>query len=112
MRKRSIKAFQEDPKSRIICLSSENCASGINLTAANKIIFLEPVYGSKQRRIDIENQGIGRSARIGNKRPIEVIRFIIKDSIEEDIYNDNEKELNYKIVDTVPLELNGNVLEI
>jgi hypothetical protein len=115
MRKRSIKAFQEDPKSRIICLSSENCASGINLTAANKIIFLEPVYGSKQRRIDIENQGVGRSARIGNKRPIEVVRFIIKDTIEEDIYNDNEKELNYnikEIVDTEPLELNGNILEI
>lgn len=114
-RKRSIKAFQEDPVSRIICLSSENCASGINLTAANKILFLEPVYGSKQRRIDIENQGIGRALRISQNRPIEVIRFIIKDSIEEDIYNDNEKELNYKIVEknfTEPLELNNNILEI
>lgn len=112
MRKRSIKAFQEDPKSRIICLSSENCASGINLTAANKIIFIEPVYGELTRRKDIENQSIGRSARIGNKRSIEVVRFIIKDTIEEDIYNDNEKELNYKIVNTEPLELTGNVLEI
>jgi SNF2 family DNA or RNA helicase len=111
-RKRSIKAFQEDPKSRIICLSSENCASGINLTAANKIIFIEPVYGNKQRRIDIENQAIGRSSRLGQKRPIEVIRFIIKDTIEQDIYNDNEKELNYNIIDTEPLELNGNILEI
>jgi hypothetical protein len=111
-RKRSIKAFQEDPKSRIICLSSENCASGINLTAANKIIFIEPVYGSINRRKDIENQAIGRSVRLGNTKPVEVIRFIIKDTIEEDIYNDNEKELNYKIVDTEPLELNGNILEI
>jgi len=109
-RKRSIKAFQEDPKSRIICLSSENCASGINLTAANKIIFIEPVYGDLNRRKDIENQGIGRSARIGNKRPIEVVRFIIKDTIEEDIYNDNEKI--QEIINTEPLELNNNILEI
>lgn len=114
-RKRSIKAFQEDPVSRIICLSSENCASGINLTAANKIIFIEPIHGSVQRRIDIENQGIGRASRISQNRPIEVIRFIIKDTIEEELYNHNEKELNYKIKeinDTEPLELNNNVLEI
>lgn len=110
-RKRSIKAFQEDSKSRFICLSSENCASGINLTAANKIILIEPIYGSIQHRIDTENQSIGRAVRLGAKRPVEVLRFIIKDSIEEDIYNDNEKELNYNI-DTEPLELNDNVLEI
>lgn len=115
MRKRSIKAFQEDPESRIICLSSANCASGINLTAANKIIFIEPVHGIVSHRIDIENQAVGRANRISQTRPIEVIRFIIEDTIEEDIYNDNEKELNYKIeeiIDTEPLRLKCDILEI
>ena len=111
-KKKSIKSFQEDPNAKIICLSSESCAAGINLTAANKIILVEPVYGSKQHRIDIENQSIGRSARIGNKRPIEVIRFIIKDTIEEDIYNDNEKDLNYNIIDTEPLRLKEKIIEL
>lgn len=90
-RKRAIHKFQNDPKVNIICLSSENCASGINLTSANKIILIEPIYGSKEYRKDIENQAIGRADRIGQKRPIEIIRFIIKNTIEEDILNDNNK---------------------
>jgi SNF2 family DNA or RNA helicase len=71
----------------IILLSSRNAASGINLTAANKIILLEPVYGTKEYRYNIESQAIGRADRIGQKRPIDVLRFIIKDTIEEDIFN-------------------------
>jgi DNA repair protein RAD5 len=90
-RKRAINNFQNNSKNNIICLSSENCASGINLTSANKIILIEPIYGSKEYRKDIENQAIGRADRIGQKRPIEIIRFIIKNTIEEDILNDNNQ---------------------
>jgi SNF2 family DNA or RNA helicase len=90
-RKRAINKFQTDSKSNIICLSSENCASGINLTSANKIILIEPIYGTKEYRKDIENQAIGRADRIGQKRPIEIIRFIIKNTIEEDILHDNNQ---------------------
>ena len=41
--------------------------------------------------LNIENQAIGRADRIGQKRPIEIIRFIIKNTIEEDILNDNNQ---------------------
>ena len=91
-RKRTITKFQNDTKSNIICLSSENCASGINLTSANKIILIEPIYGSVEYRRDIENQAIGRADRIGQKRPIEIIRFIIKDTLEHNILMDNEMD--------------------
>ena len=89
-KKRAITSFQNSTDNNIICLSSKNSASGINLTSANKIIFIEPVYGTKEYRQDIENQAIGRAVRLGNKNSIEVLRFIIKDTIEEDIYNENE----------------------
>lgn len=87
-RKNAIEVFSNlKSDTNIILLSSKNAASGINLTAANKIILVEPVYGTIEYRKDIENQSIGRCARLSQKRPIEVIRFIIKDTIEEDIYN-------------------------
>ena len=89
-RKRAISSFQKDPDVRIIMLSSRNAASGINLTMANKIILLEPVYGSSEYRKNIEEQAIGRADRIGQKSPIDVYRFIIKDTIEEDIINNIE----------------------
>jgi SNF2 family DNA or RNA helicase len=88
-KKQAITRFQNDNNYNIICLSSEHCASGINLTSANKIILMEPIYGSKDYRKDIENQAIGRADRIGQKRPIEIIRFIIKNTIEEEILNEN-----------------------
>ena len=88
-KKKAIKNFSENSDTNIILLSSKNAASGTNLTAANKIILVEPVYGTDKYREDIENQSIGRSNRIGQKRPIEVIRFIIKDTIEELCLNSN-----------------------
>ena len=86
-RKRAIESFYNDPTINLILLSSKNSASGINLTIANKIIFLEPIYGSEEYRKNIESQAIGRADRLGQKRTIDIYRFIIKDTIEQDIYN-------------------------
>jgi SNF2 family DNA or RNA helicase len=104
-RKKSISQFNlpNDKKgsSNIIMLSSKNAASGINLTVANKIVLLEPVYGTKEFRDDIESQAIGRADRIGQKKPIDVIRFIVKDTIEEEIYSGKELDDIVDIVDIV-----------
>lgn len=86
-RKRAINLFYKDPDTNLILLSSKNSASGINLTVANKIIFLEPIYGNQEYRKNIECQAIGRADRLGQTRPIDIHRFIIKDTIEQDIYN-------------------------
>lgn len=92
-RKRAIDSFKKDPNVKIIMLSSRNAASGINLTIANKIILLEPVYGTQEYRKNIETQAIGRADRIGQNSPIDVYRFIIKDTIEEDIINNIEHDI-------------------
>jgi SNF2 family DNA or RNA helicase len=86
-KKRAISSFSKNSDVNIILLSSRNAASGINLTIANKIILLEPIYGSQEYRKDIESQAVGRADRLGQKRPIQICRFIIKETIEEDIYN-------------------------
>lgn len=91
-RKKAISSFCKNPKINVILLSSRNAASGINLTVANKIILLEPIYGNKEYRYSIESQAIGRADRIGQKNSIKVYRFIIKDTIEQDIINDFNQE--------------------
>lgn len=80
---KSMRLFKTDPNYQVICLSSKDAASGANLTEASKIIFLEPIYGNHITRKEIESQAISRSYRIGQTKPIEIIRFIIKDTIEE-----------------------------
>ena len=73
-------------------LSSESAASGTNLTKASQIILLDPVYGDFKYRKDTENQAIGRAHRLGQTEQLEVVRFIVKESIEEEIYNTNIEE--------------------
>ena len=86
-KKRSIDLFKQSLDCNIILLSSRHAASGINLTNANHIIFIEPIYGSKEYRKNIENQAIARCERLGCNHDITVTRFIINDTIESDIYH-------------------------
>jgi SNF2 family DNA or RNA helicase len=94
---RAIESFNKNPDTNIIMLSSKNSASGINLSCANKIIFIEPILGNKKYRDETENQAISRAHRIGNTHPsIKIIKFIIKDTIELDIYNNNVDDLQIR----------------
>lgn len=75
---------------KVIMLSSDSTVSGSNLNNAEEVIFLDPVYGDKQHRLNTERQAIGRVIRLGNKHKIiNVIRIMIKDSIEEEIFKSN-----------------------
>jgi SNF2 family DNA or RNA helicase len=83
-KKKSIKRFKEGD-SRVILLSSKNAASGLNLVEARNVILIEPIYGDAQYKMNVENQAIGRVNRIGQKNTVNVVRFLIKDTIEQDI---------------------------
>jgi len=81
----------ESNEFKIIMLSSESTVSGSNLNNAEEVIFLDPVYGDKQHRLNTEKQAIGRVIRLGNKHKIiNIIRILIKDSIEEEIFKSNQ----------------------
>ena len=78
---------------KIIMLSSDSTVSGSNLNNAEEVIFLDPIYGDKQHVINTERQAIGRVIRLGNKHKIiNIIRILIKDSIEEDNYKINQNQ--------------------
>jgi len=82
-----------DNEYKIIMLSSDSTVSGSNLNNAEEVIFLDPIYGTKQYIKNTENQAIGRVRRLGNKfKEIKVLRVLIKDSVEEDIYKSNMNE--------------------
>jgi SNF2 family DNA or RNA helicase len=88
-RNKAIDTFKKSKKIRIIMLSLKNAASGINLTEATHVILMDPIAGSKEEAYAIENQAIGRTCRIGQKNRVKVIRLLIKDTIEYDLYKRN-----------------------
>lgn len=91
-RDKAIREFNADDKIKVIMLSSESAASGTNLTKASKVILLDPVSGDYEYRRNMEWQAIGRAYRLGQTKQVEIVRLIIKDTVEEEIYKDNKLE--------------------
>ena len=91
-RDKAIREFNQKDNIKVIMLSSTSAASGTNLTKATKVILLDPVYGSYKYRKNTEWQAVGRAYRMGQTKPVEIVRLVIKDSIEEEIYNMNKEE--------------------
>lgn len=89
-RDKAIREFNTNDNIKVIMLSSELAASGTNLTKASKVILLDPVSGTYEYRRNTEWQAIGRAYRLGQTKSVEIVRFIVKDTVEEDIYNENK----------------------
>lgn len=62
-------------------------AVGINLTQANRVFLMEPCFNPA-----LENQAIGRVHRLGQKREVDIVRLIHKDSVESRMLKFLEKK--------------------
>jgi SNF2 family DNA or RNA helicase len=87
-RQQIINQFQEG-KCRLFLSSLKAGGLGINLTAANYVILLDPWWNPA-----IENQAMDRAHRIGQKRVVSVIRLISSQTIEEKIMRLHETKQN------------------
>ncbi|KAI5458906.1 SNF2 family N-terminal domain-containing protein [Mariannaea sp. PMI_226] len=76
-RKEALETFSRDTSCNIILASMGAAGEGIDLTAANSVHIVEPVWNPMA-----EAQAVDRVHRIGQKQDVEVIRYIVNDSIE------------------------------
>ena len=81
-----IRQFKLDIETRIILLSSENSSSGLNLQEASHIVLFDTINDKYT-----ETQAIGRSVRIGQKQQVNILRLIMRDTIEEKIFIKNQQ---------------------
>jgi SWI/SNF-related matrix-associated actin-dependent regulator 1 of chromatin subfamily A len=65
----------------VFLLSTKSGGTGINLTAANKIIIFDSSF-NPQEDVQAEN----RAHRVGQTREVEVVRLVTKGTIEEQIH--------------------------
>lgn len=68
-------------KVRVLLLLLKQGGNGLNLQNAQHVILIEPMLDPAE-----EAQAIGRVDRIGQQHDTHVHRFIVKDSIEENVY--------------------------
>lgn len=90
---KKLNKFRNDNDLKVLMLSADKCASGLNLTEATHIILLDTVNADFDLFDRIEQQAIGRAVRIGQKNIVQIIRFIMKDTIEEDNFNHQRQRL-------------------
>ncbi|KND88633.1 ATP-dependent helicase fft2 [Tolypocladium ophioglossoides CBS 100239] len=76
-----IDEFNDNPEIPVFLLTTGAGGTGINLTAANKVIIFDQ-SDNPQDDIQAEN----RAHRLGQTRDVEVVRFISSNTIEELIY--------------------------
>lgn len=90
---KNIDAFKRDESIRVIMLSSENSNSGSNLTEASHIIIIDVLNMDKIQTREVETQAIGRAVRLGQKKPVKIVRLITQNTIESEYYEKNKYSL-------------------
>ncbi|ROT38635.1 SNF2 family domain-containing protein [Sodiomyces alkalinus F11] len=79
--------FREDPSVEVILVSITAGGLGLNLTAANNVYVMEPQYNPAA-----EAQAIDRVHRLGQKRPVRTVRYIMRNSFEEKMLELQDKK--------------------
>jgi SNF2 family DNA or RNA helicase len=79
--------FREDNSVHVILVSIMAGGLGLNLTAGNSVYVMEPQYNPAA-----EAQAIDRVHRLGQKRPVRTVRYIMRDSFEEKMLELQEKK--------------------
>lgn len=79
-RRDAIRTFAKDPNVRIFLISIMAGGVGLNLTAANTVFLLDPWWNPAA-----EDQAVARIHRLGQTKPVNIIRLIAKGTVEETI---------------------------
>ena len=85
-RRARVKAFQAGGGD-VFLLSLKAGGTGINLTAADYVVHLDPWWNPA-----VEDQASDRAYRLGQKRPVTVYRLVVADTVEEKILAMHERK--------------------
>ncbi|XP_009782803.1 ATP-dependent helicase rhp16-like isoform X2 [Nicotiana sylvestris] len=85
-RNAAVTTFTEDPKCRILLMSLKAGGVALNLTVASHVFLMDPWWNPA-----VEWQAQDRIHRIGQHKPVRIVRFVIEDTIEERILELQEK---------------------
>lgn len=91
---RLVEEFNENEDVKIFLISLKAGGTGLNLIGADMVIHYDPWWN-----LSAENQATDRTYRIGQKRNVQVYKLITKNSIEEKIYELQQRKA--KLADTM-----------
>ena len=84
-----VEEFNKNDEIKVFLISLKAGGTGLNLIGADMVIHYDPWWN-----LSAENQATDRTYRIGQKKNVQVYKLITKDSIEERIFELQEKKSN------------------
>ena len=87
-----VEDFNQNPAIKVFLISLKAGGTGLNLIGADMVIHYDPWWN-----VSAENQATDRAYRIGQKNNVQVYKLITKNSIEEKIYELQERKA--KLID-------------
>ncbi|RBP46398.1 SNF2 family DNA or RNA helicase [Roseimicrobium gellanilyticum] len=75
-----VASFQTDPNKKLFFISLKAGGYGLNLTAADEVVLVDPWWNPA-----VEAQAIDRAHRIGQGRPVTAYRLVCRGTVEEKI---------------------------
>ena len=79
-REKVLHIFRNEAGPRALLLSLQAAGVGLNLQEASTVIMFDRWWNPA-----VENQAIQRAHRFGRRLPLQVVRFVVEDSVEERI---------------------------
>ncbi|EXF74188.1 SNF2 family domain-containing protein [Colletotrichum fioriniae PJ7] len=81
--------FAEDEEKRVLIMTTGTGAFGLNLTCANRVFIVELQWNPS-----VENQAIARAIRFGQGKKVLVTRYVIKNTVEEEMRSQQNVKKN------------------
>ena len=89
-REEILRGFEEYEKGAVLVMTLKTGGVGLNLTKASYVFHLEPWWNPA-----VENQATDRVHRLGQKKAVQVYRYIMEESVEEKIEKLKERKSSY-----------------
>ncbi|CAH8605761.1 unnamed protein product [Schistosoma margrebowiei] len=97
----AVKSFNEDQETFVFLLSTRAGGQGLNLVSADTVIFVDNDFNPQ-----IDVQAAGRAHRIGQTKPVRIIRLVCRHTVEEAILSRAETKLKLatRVLNTTDLK--------
>ncbi|KAK1634848.1 SNF2 family domain-containing protein [Colletotrichum phormii] len=84
-----LRQFAKDEEKRVLIMTTGTGAFGLNLTCANRVFIVELQWNPS-----VENQAIARAIRFGQGKKVLVTRYVIKNTVEEEMRSQQNVKKN------------------
>ncbi|KAF2261163.1 hypothetical protein CC78DRAFT_471061 [Lojkania enalia] len=79
-RERILDDFEKNPELRVLIMTTGTGAVGLNLAIANRVFIVEPQWNPS-----VENQAIARALRLGQEQSVQVTRYVVNGTVEQEM---------------------------